>query len=232
MLGLPCPGRDLALSLVIARALKPGSKLATTKCGKTRPLVPTSCRVEPRPTRSTRPWTGSLPVKRPSRHPSLGGISWITCLRAPAIRAPAEQGALQLSVYKARADVDRTITRTTEEPPARQGVLSCSPKQVRAGDDDYATVGKPPCDWHDPSAGKPSPAPPNATRTACSLPSHQSHGRAQDPPLHRLRLGRKEGTASGSGPGLDRRRQEAGVLNFARLATLRLTWGAACWEIS
>jgi len=30
---------------------------------------------------------------------SLGGISWITCLRAPAIRALAEQGALQLTLF-------------------------------------------------------------------------------------------------------------------------------------
>ena len=30
---------------------------------------------------------------------SLGGISWITCLRAPAIRVLAEQGALQLTLF-------------------------------------------------------------------------------------------------------------------------------------
>ena len=30
---------------------------------------------------------------------ALGGISWITCLRAPAIRVLAEQGALQLSLF-------------------------------------------------------------------------------------------------------------------------------------
>jgi transposase len=30
---------------------------------------------------------------------TLGGISWITCLRAPAIRALAEDGALQLSLF-------------------------------------------------------------------------------------------------------------------------------------
>ena len=30
---------------------------------------------------------------------SLGGISWITCHRAPAIRVLAEQGALQLSLF-------------------------------------------------------------------------------------------------------------------------------------
>ena len=30
---------------------------------------------------------------------SLGGISWITCLRAPAIRALVEQGALQLTLF-------------------------------------------------------------------------------------------------------------------------------------
>jgi hypothetical protein len=30
---------------------------------------------------------------------SVGGISWITCLRAPAIRALAESGALQLSLF-------------------------------------------------------------------------------------------------------------------------------------
>jgi len=30
---------------------------------------------------------------------SFGGISWITCLRAPAIRALAEQGALQLTLF-------------------------------------------------------------------------------------------------------------------------------------
>ncbi|MGH9304961.1 MAG: IS1634 family transposase, partial [Acidimicrobiales bacterium] len=29
----------------------------------------------------------------------LGGVSWVTCLRAPAIRALAEQGALQLSFF-------------------------------------------------------------------------------------------------------------------------------------
>jgi hypothetical protein len=30
---------------------------------------------------------------------TLGGISWVTCLRAPAIRALAEQGVLQLSLF-------------------------------------------------------------------------------------------------------------------------------------
>jgi hypothetical protein len=29
----------------------------------------------------------------------LGGISWITCLRAPQIRVLAEQGAIQLSLF-------------------------------------------------------------------------------------------------------------------------------------
>ncbi len=36
LLGPPCPERDLALALVVARVVQPASKLATTRAGNSR----------------------------------------------------------------------------------------------------------------------------------------------------------------------------------------------------
>jgi hypothetical protein len=51
---------------------------------------------------------GMLTQARIDRLKELGGWGWISCLRAPAIRALVEQGAIQLSLFDARNLVEVT----------------------------------------------------------------------------------------------------------------------------
>ena len=70
LLGPPCPERDLALALILARVVRTGSKAATarrwasTTLGEDFGVADAS---------TDRPWTGSSPARGPSRRPSPRG---------------------------------------------------------------------------------------------------------------------------------------------------------------
>lgn len=58
LVGSPCPERDLAMALLVARVVEPGSKLATTRWWADTTLGSTWASPMPPPTRCTPPWTG------------------------------------------------------------------------------------------------------------------------------------------------------------------------------
>src|SRR6266540_4232993 len=82
--------RDLAMALVVARVVKPGSKLATTRWWADTTLAAELGVVGDR---------GMITSARVEALRELGGVGWITCLRAAQIRQLATDGPLQLSLF-------------------------------------------------------------------------------------------------------------------------------------
>ena len=58
---------------------------------------------------------------------SLGGVSWITCLRAPQIRALAEQGAIQLSLFD-----EQNLCEITHPDYPDERLIACRNPALRA----------------------------------------------------------------------------------------------------
>ena len=79
LLGPDCPERDLAYGLIIARAVAPASKLATTRWWADTTLG-ADLGIEPPPTRFMRRWTGCFPgrtrSKRSWRPGTLPAATW------------------------------------------------------------------------------------------------------------------------------------------------------------
>ena len=78
LLGPPCRLRDLAFALLVARVVRPRSKLATTRWWADTTWPPTWGWPTRPPTRCTRRWTGCSAAKTPSRPRWPPG----TCARA------------------------------------------------------------------------------------------------------------------------------------------------------